>query len=1359
VISYSRKNISNSRKTITLLFAGIYFLFLNFTFSSVERKVSDVIVKESNAKVLIFEYRPQFLSNSTQQTENGTFDVVNVENTIRPKSLESGFPKILERAISFGVPSLENAKVEIVATDYEDVANINLVPIPLWEKGEDLPLAKYEAKSEFYSQNSFLPQQIFSTDETKKFGGIAKSTIHLSAYQYNPVSKKLRKFSRIVVRVEFPSPKFIANGKQVSENLKTNLINFDVAKNWTMNPQTKLKSTTRFNSVLATGNWWTIPIENDGMYKITGATLSANGIPRNSVSTIKIYNNGGQEIPEDPADVTDYGDLIENAILVVDNNNNGNFEDNDYIVFFGKGNKGWNYDTTTKTFSHYIHYYDETNTYFLTYGNMPGKRMDTIPLLSLQNAIVATSVVGKVFREEEKINVQQSGRQWLGELVNSGDEVEQSFSLPGYFAQSALRYNFSLAGRSISQSLFSVFEHQNLILTSYINGVNVNNYYGIFCTFGYPSQVNVGSVFSEEQSRLKFRYASSPGGTGFIDWVEIFYQRKLQAHNNIFQFHAFDTSAIIEYAVGNFSSNAVMGFDVTDFSNVRRVTPLQIANGTFTFQTQQSIGAISEFLLYETSEFKSLTQFQRISNQNLHGDTTAIEYVLVTHLEFLDQATRLKNFRRNIAKNKLNAVVVTTQQIYNEFSSGMEDAGAVRNYIKYLYETAVASQRPKYLLLFGDGDFDYKRVTTTGTNFILPWETMDSFGSPIDSYSSDDFFGAFVTPLDVDIAVGRLNVRTKEEAKIVVDKIIEYETNEIRDAWNTRIIFVADDFKQEGTLHNDQADDLAQYYTPNLFDKVKIYSAEFSTVASSLGRRKPTANDAIITEWNNGALVINFTGHGNPRVWTHEQIFTRETTIPLLSNKGKYPFVVAATCNFGQFDNIGAQSSAEILVNKKESGAIAVFAATRAVYAFSNAVLNQTLYQKMFDEGTNGKLKYKRFGDAVYAAKFALKSTTWQDENQNRFFLMGDPALTIGFPQSYGQFDSISTTSKKNTNPPLLKALSKPLIHIGVKDSAGVLNSQFSGSGLLSLYDAYRKMIIVDEGPDTSTVAYSYIKKGSLLFNGTISVQNGVSTVRCIIPKDITYDTSMNARITLYFWNQVIDGFGITEFVRVGETEPTAIADNQGPSIIGYFNTTSFRSGDIVSNNPTLIIELSDSNGINTSDVGIGHQLEARIDNEPQSINLSTYYRSEVNDYTRGKVTYKFSNIKEGEHQLTIRAWDTYNNAADAMIQFRVRTNTKLFLENVYNYPNPFSKETYFTFHHNQSSPLDIEIKIFTVGGRQIQSLKSNSYSNNFVKIRWDGNDSDGDEVANGLYLFKVIAKTTDKKFSTESLGKLSIIR
>ncbi len=1330
------------------------FLFLNVTFSSIERKVNDVIVKESNASVLIFEYHPQYNPNTTRQTENGTYDIVNVENTSTGKNLESGSPQILEREISFGVPSLENPKVEIVATDYEDVQNINLIPVPFWEKGEELPLPKYETKSEFYSQNNFLPQQIFSLEETKKFGGLAKSTIHLAAFQYNPVSKTLRKFSRVVVRVEFPSPKFISNGKQVSQQLESSLINFDFAKNWTMNPQPKLRTTSRFNSVLSSGNWWTIPIQSDGMYKITGATLSANGIPRNSVSTIKIYNNGGGEIPEDPSDVTDDGDLRENAIYVVDNNSNGNFEDNDYIVFYGKSLRGWKYDSSSYTYSHFIHHYSETNKYFLTYGNGNiGKRMGVIAS-TFTSASIETTVVGKVFREEEKINVQQSGREWLGELFNAGDDFSTNLSLPGFISGQAITYKFSLAARSAAQSTFSVYEHQNTLFQSIIAENPYIHYdYGTFCFFSYP-MVKVNQNFSDDVSKLRFTYSALDNGTGYLDWVEIFYPRRLKANLDQFHFDTRDTTGTLEYSVENFSSNIIQGFDATDYADVKLISPLGIQNNTFQFQTQVVSGSPLEIYICGNSGFKNITSLKSINNQNLHGDTTGIDYVIVSPKEFEAQASRLATFRKMNAKKHLNSIVVTTQEVYNEFSSGVQDVGAIRNYAKYLYETSTGEHKLKYLLLFGDGDFDYKRISTSGENFILPWETENSFGSLLDSYVTDDFYGAFSTPLDVDIAVGRLCVRTQSDAKNVVDKIIEYETHPIHDGWKNRTIYISDDFKEDGITHIQQADKLAQIFTPTSFQKTKIYSAEFSTVATSLGRRKPDANEAIVNEWNKGALLINFTGHGNPRVWTHEQIFTRESSIPQLHNKGKYPLVIAATCNFGQFDNIGTQSSAEILVNSSESGAIAVFAATRAVYSYSNEVLNDTLYDQLFRKNQNGKITWKRLGDAILNSKIALRHYSFTNENQHRFYLLGDPALEFAIPYELASIDSINGIHLSNASPVLLRALSKPKIYSAVIDSNQSITSTYNGEGILTVFDSYKKVNIADDGG-----SYTYNHTGDILFNGVVDIVHGISSMKFIIPKDITYDTTSNARISLYFWNNESDGSGVTELVNVGGTDTSASLDLDGPKINVYIDKNTFRNGDIVSSNPRLFVELSDSSGINTSGSSVGHKLEARIDNNPQSIDLSQYYQSEINSFTKGKAEYQFSNLSEGKHQLTIRAWDTYNNSSQEKNTFFVKSSKRFTIENVYNYPNPFSRETYFTFLQNQTATIDVEIKIYTVTGRIIQTLQQKNITDNFVRIRWDGRDSDGDQIANGLYLYKIIAKSQDRSISTEATGKMSLIR
>ncbi|MEK7264333.1 MAG: type IX secretion system sortase PorU [Bacteroidota bacterium] len=1339
-------------KYYTILLAVAILSGIAGSVSIAKGAAKDIFVIESSAKNLIVEFKPKYLQQREIASHKGNFTEMVVENSDVSNISFDGSPKLLERKIYFAIPSLMKPSFEILTLDYEDIAGMNLVPIPTWEKKEELPFPKYEASLQYYSQNIFLPENIVTIDEPQIIGGCAVSSLKISPYQFNPSTKTFRKFSRIVLKINFPEMKIIAGGNPVAQSLSDVILNYNVARDWKMIPQNK-STAVRTNSVLTSGNWWATDIANEGMYKITGAVLSQNGIPRNTVQTIKIYNNGGFEIPDNPSLVNDNGDLKENAIYVVDKNSNGNFEDDDYIIFFGKGVNGWKYNASTKSFSHTIHHYAEKNMYFLSYNEKPGKRMSALPSLDNLSAVIIGNVSGKIFREEEKINGLQSGRQWLGELFNSGDEFTTNLELPGLIQGTFVQYRFSLAARADDPSTFKVFEHSNQLLTAILPAVNTSNVYGDFCsiqTFSAPSLVE----FSDDQSALNFAFTTSSGGSGYLDWIEIFYSREVKAKNDFLHFHSLDTTGILEYSASNFSSNEISSFDISDLENVKKISSLSINNNTIQFRTQVNAGAPNEIILCGASGYKSISTLRKIANQNLHGDTNGVRNVIVTHPELLEQATRLGKYRQFTAKRTLKTKVVTLQQIYNEFSSGVPDVGAVRNYAKYLFEAADTTERLKYLLLFGDGDFDFKRIISSGPNWVPPWETENSFGDPIESFAGDDFFGSYSVPFKLDVSVGRLCVRSAQDAENAVDKIIEYETNPVRDGWNNKIIYVADDFQEEGTLHNDQADDLAQYKTPSLFEKIKLYSAEFQAIGTSLGRRKPSMNEAIINEWNRGALIINYTGHGNPRVWTHEQVFTRESTIPKINNKGKYPFLVAATCNFAQFDNLGTQSSAEILSNKKASGVIAVFAATRAVYAFSNAQLNQNVYEELFITESSGRIIPKRLGDVTRLAKLKM----WGDDNQRRFYLLGDPAVEIAIPREYAVIDSINNQLVSVANKQILTALSKPVIHSKIIDSTSNVQANFFGNGYLTVFDAYRD-VTIKELVETSWYSYTYRKTGSSLYRGSISLVNGTATTHFIVPKDIMYDTSYNARVGLFFWNNETDGSGVTELVRIGGTDSTAVNDVVGPTVFAYLNKQSFRSGDVVTENSILYIELSDSSGINTSGAGIGHKLEARLDNSPQSIDLSSFYRSEINDFRRGKVEYRLSAITPGEHQLFIRAWDTYNNATEISFEFRVESNAQLSLQDVYNYPNPFSKDTYFTFLHNQTSPIDVEVKIFTVSGRIIQTLKNYNINDSFVRVHWNGHDYDGNEIANGLYLYKIIAKTTDKKFTSESLGKLSIIR
>jgi hypothetical protein len=234
---------------------------------------------------------------------------------------------------------------------------------------------------------------------------------------------------------------------------------------------------------------------------------------------------------------------------------------------------------------------------------------------------------------------------------------------------------------------------------------------------------------------------------------------------------------------------------------------------------------------------------------------------------------------------------------------------------------------------------------------------------------------------------------------------------------------------------------------------------------------------------------------------------------------------------------------------------------------------------------------------------------------------------------------------------------------------------------------------------------------------------------------------------------------GYNENIVINGTDTSAAQDNKGPEMNIYFNSLSFRPGDVIPEAPVLIVNLKDESGINAAGSGIGHRIEAWLDDQNQSTDLTQYYKSKLDTYQEGIVEYQFGKLSPGTHSLRLRAWDVFNNASTSETIFDVLVSQGLKISEVFNYPNPFSGQTAFTFNHNQILPVDTEIKIYTIAGRQVNSIKKANITDKFVKVEWDGRDKEGDQLANGIYLYKIILKTQDGRFTSEALGKLSILR
>ncbi len=1301
----------------------------------------DLRILQSDAGGLLVEFTPHYAAPTPVTVDGTTYQRYDLEGGIAAAGRTSGAPELPVRSVTVALAGTRGNSVETVTTEFEELTGVLLAPLPSAVDQNGEPVQRYSVDAAAYGRNDLLPADLCTLRRVAETQGRVLADLEFAPMQYNAARRLLRRYTRIIVRVSF-GPAERPKGGAMPKGFVLN----DAGARGSRPVRTK--SAVLASSVLASGQWFRFNVTEEGIYKLTGQALLDAGVPASvDPHTISIYGNGGTETPLDvSAPAPD--DLVQNAVDVVDAGSIGALDPSDYILMYGKTPRGWAYQPATKSFAHYLNHFSETNVYWLTYGTGAPKPMTQVPSAADPAPYVLSSVIDRVVREDEKTNILASGLEWQGQSFNGGDQITLVQPLPGIDPAAPVRYRFHLGSQSNSSSSFTVTEHGAVIGSIGLGGTQVGDYFASQFINGILDRTISPSI-PDQQSQLRFAYNTpSATGKGFLDWLEITYRRNLVALADQFRFRAADTSAVMEFSVRGFSGGTVRIFDVTRFDSVVEVTPARISGDTCTFQTPGVPGTASDLFMVGPGGFKTPGALTPVPNQDLHGDPTEAENIIITHPDFLPAALRLKAHRERPGSDFLRTVVVTTEEIYNEFGGGIASPSAIRNYLRYRYNNQ--SVPPRYALLFGDGDYDYKRAIARGPNWVPPWETAESY-QPLDTYAPEDDFVIFNTADRVNLGIGRLTSRSLPEANAIVDKIIAYETGPVNDPWKLRVTFVADDGlagpgEDNGFTHVSHAETVAKHLPP-LFEQRKIYLYQYPTVIAAGGRRKPAVNLAIHDQVNEGTVILNYSGHGNPRLWAHENVFVRETDFAFLHNTNKSFLLVAATCNFSDFDALSDQSGGELLLSMPGAGAIGVFSATRVVFAWENLLINEAFFANMFQVNSSGAVITQRLGDILYETK-----QTRTSDNDRKYFLLGDPAMVMAFPRLSATVDSINGVP--STQVAQLKALGHATVNATVRDSAAGPARPFNGQAQVVVYDANQTAQIVD--PRWGT--FSYPVDGNILFRGDQSVTGGAISASFVVPKDISYGNNLG-RIVSYFWNSQEDGAGYSANVRIGGTDSLAAADSKGPGIALYLDSKGFRPGDLVSGSPLLIAELSDSNGINTSGAGIGHRLEAWLDGNPESIDLTNYYTSKKDTYREGTVEYRLTNLAEGTHRLRMRAWDTYNNSSIEETVFDVGTNTGLRLTNVLNYPNPVSRSTLFTFEQNQVSGIDAEVRIYTVAGRLIQTLATANATDERIQIPWDGRDRDGDELANGVYLYKVTARTHDGRYTSEVLGKLSILR
>lgn len=1200
------------------------------------------------------------------------------------------------------------------------------IPTQLPLYSESVTIASY--RSEINASFDSVLFEPFSAEESAYLGSI----------QFN--DQEIEITTSVVVDRKVPSGivSFIPLRYNDGTGNYEKLISFRIKIEITTNSNFPARKSRNYaeHSVLSSGLWIKIKTGKSGIYKIGYSDLESFGIDPASINPkmIRIYGNAGGMLPE-ANDKFRYDDLQENAIQVF-GEDDGVFNQDDYILFYGMNPNVW--QNILGFFTCYVNYYDDYNYYYLTISAEPGKRLQTEPSLTSNPTHYVTKYNDYQVVEDEEINLIQSGKVWYGDVFGEITEREYHFIFPNIAGSDPVIIKTEVANRSFENELMALQVNDDLNDTMILTLVSPSS-----TKYAQKKKKTLTYYSNNTDINVEFKYLPSTlSSIAWLNYIMVNASSNLKFENGQLMFR--QLSSVMDGAVSEFTvTNSNPGLIVWDITNP--IIPFKIEPESnagellFTVRTD----SLREFITFDGSEYYTPEFVETVDNQDLHGDGP-FDMVIVSHPLFIDQANELAEL--HVSRDSFEIKVVGTKEIYNEFSSGKQDPSAIRDYMKMLYDKYEGNE-PRFLVLFGDGSFDPKNRYENNSNFIPAFQNEESLVTA-SSFVIDDFYG-FLDESEgndgvgqLDIGIGRFPVQTVEDAQIAIDKINLYlaTTEPVFGTWRSKICFIADD--EDGNLHLEQADSLADGvgFIPKVYNEQKIYLDAYPQVKTPAGYRYPAVTEAINDAVNNGALIINYVGHGGKAGWAHERILG-SNDIQDWTNVGKLPVFITATCEFTRFDEPELSTGGEMVFLNPHGGGIALFTTTRLAYAQSNFTLNQRVYDAAF-ELVDGEYPY--LGDIIRRSKPPGQLTT------RNFILVGDPALKM----AYSKYD-VRTVKILNKSTQMatdtLQALDLTYAEGEIIDASGNKIADFNGKVYITVYDKPTRYNTI--GNDIYSYPITFYCQDKKIWTGEATVTNGSFAFSFMMPKDIAYEYGAG-KISYYAFSDDADAMGYNNEIIIGGLNTEAISDTDGPGIDLYLNDTSFVSGDQTHENPVMLAFINDLSGINLSAGGIGHEISATLDSDYSNVMyLNEYYIQDIDSYQSGKITYPFYNLPDGLHTLTLKAWDNYNNPAEKTIEFVINQGAVLALKQVKNFPNPFRFNTTFTFNHNSpGDELDIILEIFDLAGKVIlnyhSTIEAESTSTPF--FNWNGEDGKGNRLKSGIYLYTVTIKDEQDAVSVQ---------
>lgn len=1129
------------------------------------------------------------------------------------------------------------------------------------------------------------------------------------------------------------------------------------------------------NSVFATGDVYRFYVEKSGVYKISKGFLQSLGM-NTSVDPrkIKIYGNGGRMAPL--ANNVPYPmDPEENAIQFI-GESDGVFDSNDYILFYAEGVDNWSDDSQTHN-----NLYADRSYYYVTSKGTDGKRIQALdPLDGSPATTTVTAFDDYQYHEKDLVNIVRLGRRWFGEQFSVDDQQEFTFKFPNIDTAVPIKITAYFASAAFAPTSFAVQANSTAVGTVNIAALTPNS-----GTEALPGQLPPTASFPATENvtiSIAYNNGGVPSSKGFLDYIILRAKRNLTGYGKQFRFqldNAATLTGVAQYQFTN-ASGITQVWDITDIYNVGKYEN----NGQAGFAFKANLGELRKYIAVDQSDYLSPSKESksRVANQDLKGtifnnDQGAfqdIDYLIVTPSSLYTQAEKLANFWRNYAGTPgMNVKTVKLENIYEEFGSGKQDIGAIRNFAKYVYENAsTPAARVKYLNLFGDASFDFKDRIPNNSNLVPIYQAMYSFSIGQISFCSDDFFGLmdadegridYLTPNGslvtdfggADIAVGRMIANDTKEADELVTKVIDYHDLKSYGSWRNNIVMISDDSDKtsDASLQAKQ-NNLTNTIVANkpFINAEKILLDSYEQETSAGGNRYPKARQDIFNAFEKGALVFNYLGHGGEDGLSGERIWEKSDG-QNLQNRYRYPLFITITCEFSRFDNPYRPTAGEYTYWNPRGGAISMLTTIRSIDQFQAENFNDLVAQYLFSYGVAAGTDIS-IAEALREAKNASANS-----GANVVVCLGDPALKLALPKPKIRLTAVNDQPITGPIADFQSLAFVKLAGIVTDENDNPLPS-YNGELAVNIFDKPITRTTLNNDGNAAPISFNIL--GETIFRGNASINNGQFEFGFVVPRDIRIPVG-NGRISFYSKrNQILlDKTGYDTTIKIGGINANAVADNTGPTVKLYMNDQTFVNGGITNENPIFLAFLEDEHGINTAS-GIGHDIVAILDgDETNPYILNDYYETELDDFTRGKVRYPFRNLAKGLHTITFKAWDVYNNPITAEIQFVVVGDEGVTLTNVLNYPNPFTTYTQFWFTHNRPfEPLDVQVQVLTVTGKVVWTKNQTVTTDGFLsrEITWDGKDDFGDRIGKGVYIYKLTVRSSVTGAKSEKYEKLVIL-